>query len=251
MRDAEEVLVSVGDARLWTARSGSGPPLLLCSGGPGCCDYLAPVAEMVDDLCSVHRFEARGCGRSEPSPPYDVETCVRDLEALREAWGLERWAVGGHSWGANLGLAYALKHPERVSALLYLCGNGAQNDRAWSLAYHEALEARGELQPDYLFPPNMSVNAECNASWRSFFRQPRFWRRVAELDVPALVVIAELDIRPSWPAEQLAALLPNAQQRVLSGAEHSIWLSGDPQAAALRQELRGFLSGPAAVAPRG
>ena len=34
--------VSVPDARLWTIRQGSGPPLVLCHGGPGLYDYLSP-----------------------------------------------------------------------------------------------------------------------------------------------------------------------------------------------------------------
>ena len=29
------------------------------------------------------RFEQRGCGRSEAAPPYDVETCLTDLENIR------------------------------------------------------------------------------------------------------------------------------------------------------------------------
>ncbi len=42
-----------GSARLWTTSSGRGTPLLLFNGGPGCDDYLAPVAGMIDDLCQV------------------------------------------------------------------------------------------------------------------------------------------------------------------------------------------------------
>ncbi|WP_242066336.1 alpha/beta fold hydrolase [Brevibacillus laterosporus] len=49
---------------LWTKREGGGIPILLCSGGPGCCDYLEPVADMLSDLAQVIRFDQRGCGRS-------------------------------------------------------------------------------------------------------------------------------------------------------------------------------------------
>lgn len=237
-----EQMIDVGGARLFTTRSGTGPPLMLCSGGPGCCDYLGPIAEMVDDLCSVYRFEQRGCGRSDLTPPYDLETCVSDLDALREALGLERWRIGGHSWGANLALAYALEHPERVAGLLYICGSGFQNDREWSRVYHEQLDARGEVQPEYLFAPNRDVNRDGNASGRRFNIQPKLWRRIAELEVPTLVVIAERDIRPGWPAEQLAALLPQAERVVIKDAEHFIWLSGSRSVDALRTALRSFLA---------
>ena len=36
--------------KLWSIATGAGTPLILCNGGPGCDDYLAPVSEMIDDL---------------------------------------------------------------------------------------------------------------------------------------------------------------------------------------------------------
>lgn len=155
-----ETRIDVGGAELWVARSGAGVPIALAPGGPGCCDYLQPVAEMLDDRAEVIRFEARGCGRSDPAPSYDLATTVRDLERLRSALGHPRWIVGGHSFGANLALAYALEHPGRTLALLYLAGNGLQNDRQWHAAYHQARIVHGEVEPAYRFPPNLQVNAQ-------------------------------------------------------------------------------------------
>jgi pimeloyl-ACP methyl ester carboxylesterase len=63
--------------------STEGYPVMLCNGGAGCCDYLAPVADMLDDVAQVIRFEQRGCGRSQTVPPYDIETCMIDLENVR------------------------------------------------------------------------------------------------------------------------------------------------------------------------
>lgn len=234
-----EERIDVGSAALWVASSGTGPDLLLCSGGPGCCDYLEPVASMIDDLCRVWRFDARGCGRSDPSPPYDLETSIADLDVIRAEAGAERWFVGGHSFGANLALAYALEHPERVRGIVYVAGGGCQNDREWSRVYHEERDRRGEREPEYAFPPNYDVNRDVNASWRAYICEPRFWRRISELAVPVLVVNATHDIRPGWAAEQLAALLPAATFREVD-AEHSIWL--EPAGArALGRCLREFL----------
>ena len=67
----ESFVVSDG-ASIWTIRSGEGPPVMLCNGGAGCCDYLAPVAGMLDDMAQVIRFEQRGCGRSQHAPPYTI-----------------------------------------------------------------------------------------------------------------------------------------------------------------------------------
>ena len=106
---------------------------MLCHGGPGLYDYLEPVAAMVDDLATVHRYDQRGCGRSQDAPPYDIATFVADLEALRAHWGYGAWTVMGHSWGADLALMYALRHPERVAHLVYLSGTGI--DPAWHAEY--------------------------------------------------------------------------------------------------------------------
>lgn len=238
-----EALVEVGGARLWTARRGAGAPLLLASGGPGCCDYLEPVAAMLDDLVEVVRFEQRGCGRSSAGGPYDLETGIADLDALRSHWGFERWAVGGHSWGGDLALCYALAHPHRVSALLMICAHGPHDDRSWSRVYHRTLDERGERLPDYRFPPNLDVNREANASFRESIRRPGLLREIADLDVPALVVTAGRDVRPAWPMHQLALLLPNATLRELSDAEHFAWLTHAAELGAVLREFVGSLLG--------
>jgi proline iminopeptidase len=66
------------------------------------------------------------------------------------------------------------------------------------------VETGGEADPDFEFPPNMEVNREVSASWAEFTRNPDFLRRVANLDVPALFVYGERDIRPLWPVKQTA-----------------------------------------------
>lgn len=119
-------LVDVPGATLWTMSRGAGLPMVLCHGGPGLSDNLGPVAEMVEDIALVHRYDQRGSGRSRSEGPFDVESFVADLEALREHWGHGRWVVGGHSWGANLALFYALEHPDRTLGVIYLAGTGLE-----------------------------------------------------------------------------------------------------------------------------
>ena len=122
---AQTQFVPVGAATLWTQTSGQGWPLVLCHGGPGMSDNLEPLARMVDDLMTVHRFDQRACGRSTGvGEGQTIVGAVADLEALRAHWGHRRWLVGGHSWGATLALGYALAHPGRVTGLLYLSGPG-------------------------------------------------------------------------------------------------------------------------------
>jgi proline iminopeptidase len=110
---------------LWTASGGCGSiPLALCHGGAGLWDYLQPVADSLSAVARVHRWEQRGCGRSDRLGPYTIERYVTDLECLRAHFGHDRWLLAGHSWGAGLALRYALAHPERVLGVLYISGTG-------------------------------------------------------------------------------------------------------------------------------
>ena len=136
---ASEQHVTANGVSLWTATQGLGPPAVLCHGGPGIYDYLEPVAAMIDDLATIHRYDQRGCGRSQDTPPNDIATFVADLDALRAHWGYGSWTVIGHSWGAELALMYAIRHPDRVSRLAYISGTGI--DPAWHAQYRR--EPRG------------------------------------------------------------------------------------------------------------
>jgi proline iminopeptidase len=120
-----EERVDVGGAELWCATTGSGPGVVLAHGGPGMSDNLRPVAAMFDDIATVHRFGQRACGGSTGrGVGQTVASGLADLDALRQHWGYEKWIVGGHSWGAALALFYALAHPIKTHAVLYICGPG-------------------------------------------------------------------------------------------------------------------------------
>ena len=131
----QEEILQINGVGLWTAIQGKGIPMVLCHGGPGGYDYLDPIADMVSDLYQVVRYDQRGSGRSEPVGPYDVSTFVDDLEELRKHFNFERWIVGGHSWGAGLALAYAVRFPTRTIAVLHIAGTGIDN--RWHEAYRE------------------------------------------------------------------------------------------------------------------
>lgn len=119
--------------------TGEGPAIVLNHGGPGLWDYL----EELDDFLPGHtviRYDQRGCGRSDRTQPWSYPRLLADLENLREELGLDRWVVGGHSFGAGLALRYAVEHPERTTAVLYLAGTGIDWP-TWRDAY-KAREAK-------------------------------------------------------------------------------------------------------------
>ena len=108
----------------WTAGSVNPHrlPLVMVHGGPGIPDYLAPVAEIIDDLCLVHRYDQRGTGGSPWEGEHTIARHVQDLVSLLDAWGHERVVLMGHSFGTNMASYFLLAHPERVGGLIQLAG---------------------------------------------------------------------------------------------------------------------------------
>jgi proline iminopeptidase len=121
-----ETVTMLDGCPLWTETTGNGPPVALCHGGPGLWDYLRPVAQLAGDGYRVHRWDQRGSGRSGRQGPWTLAQWTSDLDALREHFGYQRWIVAGHSFGADLALRYALRYPQRVTAVIYLCGVGLE-----------------------------------------------------------------------------------------------------------------------------
>lgn len=209
---------------LWTVAEGAGYPVLFIPGGPGCCDYLEPVSSAVEGIRAI-RFDPRGCGRSERVAEYRLADTIGDIERLRLHYGIERWVVAGHSAGADHALAYALEHGDRVAGIVCLSGGRVHNDREWHAAYSAAREAGLEPQLDFDYPPNLDVNRQLNAEWKLFIKRPGLLHELATFDIPALFIYGSEDIRPAWPVEQVARLLPNGHWKMLPGANHNLWLS--------------------------
>ena len=233
-----ESFVNSNGVNIWTTRTGEGYPVMLCNGGAGCCDYLAPVAQMFDDMAQVIRFEQRGCGRSQPHPPYNIETCLIDLENIRKYYKLDRWIIGGHSWGADLALIYALEYTPHVAGLICIAGGRIHNDREWHSEYERRKEQQGERFPHFDYPLNYEVHEQLNRSWKGYIQNPTLLRTISRLRVPALFIYGANDIRPSWPVEQVANLMPNARFAFIKGAEHVIWFSHPNE---LKSILRDFV----------
>lgn len=234
-----ERFVSSGDARLWTVVSGVGVPTLCFNGGPGCDDYLAPVTRLIDDRCRVVRFEPRGCGRSTWDGRYDLDTLLTDAEVICAAYGIERWVLLGHSHGSNLALAYALRHPSHTVGVIGVAGGKVVDDRSWSETYRERLASVGEDLGGNVFHADPEVNRQSNLSWRTYCQRPPLFHDLAHLAAPCVFINAGKDIRPNWPTQQLAALIPNTRYVEIAGAAHTIWLTHAPE---LQRELREALA---------
>jgi proline iminopeptidase len=99
----------------------AGKPVVFLHGGPGGGTSAAMRRFFDPRRYRIILFDQRGCGRSRPHASLADNTTwhlVADIEALRDHLGIERWQVFGGSWGSTLALAYAQKHPLRVSELV-------------------------------------------------------------------------------------------------------------------------------------
>ena len=200
-------------------------------------DYLEPVADLVSDAFDVILIDPPRCGRSPALDPPGIAPFIAAIDTVRATLRIERWIVGGHSFGADLALAYALEHPGRTSGVVAISPTGVQDDRDWHRAYEAGRDAGRDHVPPTAFEVNGEVHAAVLASWRRFIKQPGLLRGLAELQAPYLAVLGSTDVRPSWPVEQVAALVPRGEVVVIEDAGHCPWRTHPSE---LREAIRGF-----------
>jgi proline iminopeptidase len=120
----DQRMLEVGDGhRLYFEQCGNpeGLPVVVLHGGPG--GGCSPMMRRFFDPARwrIVLFDQRGCGRSRPHASVEANTTwhlVEDIERIRRTLGIDAWAVFGGSWGATLGLIYAITHPERAMHLI-------------------------------------------------------------------------------------------------------------------------------------
>jgi len=97
-------------------------PLVIIHGGPGGNHYVfeRTIGKLLEQNHRVIYYEQRGSGRSDKpgNGNYAIDTLVHDLEVIRRKLGLKKIIPLGYSFGSQLALEYALKHPDRVEKLI-------------------------------------------------------------------------------------------------------------------------------------
>jgi DNA-binding winged helix-turn-helix (wHTH) protein/pimeloyl-ACP methyl ester carboxylesterase len=111
--------------RLAYATTGHGPPLVKASNWLTHLDFEwgSPIWRHWYAALSRHhrlvRYDERGNGMSQRDvPDVNFDTWIRDLETVVDAAGLDRFPLLGISRGGPIAVAYAVKHPERVTKLV-------------------------------------------------------------------------------------------------------------------------------------
>ncbi|MDC0749081.1 prolyl aminopeptidase [Polyangium mundeleinium] len=126
----------------------TGKPVVFLHGGPGGGSDAKQRRFFDPAHYRIVLFDQRGCGKSTPHASLEDNTTwhlVSDIERLREHLGIERWQVFGGSWGSTLALAYAEKHPERVTELVL---RGIFLLRKWEIDWFYQDTGAGAFFPD-------------------------------------------------------------------------------------------------------
>ena len=110
------------------------PPFLLVHGmASNARVWDGVVAGLVANGHSAVTVDLRGHGRSsKPDGPYDVPGVADDLAVLIERLGIERPVVAGQSWGGNVVLELAARHPDAIRGIVCVDGGWLEPSRAFA-----------------------------------------------------------------------------------------------------------------------
>lgn len=191
-------------------------------------------------------YDCRGMWQSQhPAGPYSMEQHADDLAALLDALDIPHAHIGGISYGAEISMVFALRHPERTRSLL-LASAVSQVDPLLNAMTASWAAAAAASDADLLFhvtaPLNFSeawlaANGPMLAAARQryhsldmaaflalldSFRQLHITARLPEISAPALVMVGENDIlKPRCYAEIIARGIPHSDLAVLPHAGHA------------------------------
>jgi pimeloyl-ACP methyl ester carboxylesterase/DNA-binding CsgD family transcriptional regulator len=263
--------------RIAVASIGSGPALVRAAHWLSHVehDLASPVwRPWLAALSSQHhyiRYDQRGCGLSDADVrDFSLDAWVGDLEAVVDGLGLQRFPLLGMSQGGAVAIAYAVRHPERVSQLV-LVGAYARAALRRATTAAERLESQtlinlmrvgwGRDNPAFrqvftnLFIPDgtpeqhqwwselerLTVSPENAARTLEAFYDIDVRDLAAQVRVPTLVMHSRGDARvPFDEGRQLAALIPGARFVPLESRNH-VLLEGEPAWALFLRELRDFV----------
>jgi len=262
--------------RIAYAEVGHGPPLVKTANWLSHLefDWQSPVwKHLLHALTANHRlirYDARGNGLSDwEVNDISFEAFVRDLESVVEATGLQRFDLLGMSQGCAVSIAYAVRHPERVSRLVLHGGFARGRRKRGSVTDTEQSDAVltlirhgwGQENPAFrqiftsLFIPGGSAE---QMQWFNDLQRittspenaVRIRQAVDEIDVsnllarvkvPTLVLNCRNDaVHPFEEGRQLAAAIPGARFVALEGSNHVI-LESDPAWPRFIEEISNFL----------
>jgi pimeloyl-ACP methyl ester carboxylesterase len=224
---------------------GNGPPLLLTHGYSSTSAMWKGQIEALSRHHTLVLWDMRGHGQSDyPTDPsqYSEALTVADMAALLDEVGANSAIVGGLSLGGYMSLAFYRNHPERVSALLIIdTGPGFKKDDArdaWNKRAHEtgdrfereglaALKSAGRERSTVSHRDASGLARAARGMLTQ--RDARVIESLADIKVPALVVVGADDAPFLAASDYMAAKIPGAKKAVIPAAGHAVNMD-QPQA---------------------
>lgn len=147
----KETFVTSGEAKLFCRVAGQGKPLIVIHGGPGLTQvYLLPQMYELAKNNLVIFYDQRGCGKSTVdinANTINIESFLNDIEAIRQAFNLDKISVLGHSWGGFLAMQYTIAHPERIDKLI-LSNSAPASSEGYALFGQEYMRRMAPYQEE-------------------------------------------------------------------------------------------------------
>jgi pimeloyl-ACP methyl ester carboxylesterase/DNA-binding CsgD family transcriptional regulator len=267
--------------RIAYAVSGTGPPMLVST-----CwlshlqhDWESPVwrhfLEEIGRFVTIIRYDERGYGLSDwDVTDFSLETRIGDLEAVADDAGYERFALMGMAQGGPPAIAYATRHPERVTRLLfygsYFSAIGGPEEEEELRAFVQLIKV-GWGRPQHhfrrVFTSLMIPGAtEEQMRWLDELQRvatsattasTALWERskadcsdlLPALDLPALVLHSLRDQMNSFEhGRQLATGIRGARLVPLDSDNHIV-LGDEPAWPVFVEEVRAFVAADGTPAP--
>ncbi|MEY2424603.1 MAG: hypothetical protein QOI61_175 [Actinomycetota bacterium] len=249
----EQQSVTLNDVELayWirSANDDGSTPLVLVHGFMGNSRSWNPVVDQLAADRPVITFDHRGHGASTNtgvSDTYCFDQLVSDFAALVDHLQLERFHVLGHSMGGVVAMRYAVDHPERIASLVPMdtAAAAAPDDVNDNVGFmRTGIEIAGTQGMLALFEtinaaiPDLPELEEFREGLRydllamdplAFVRfgnelleYPSFLDRLAQLTMPATVLVGENDLGLRDAAQAMATTIPGATLSVIPNAAHS------------------------------
>ncbi len=166
--------------RLFYRLEGAGADtLVVLHGGPGLnLEGLRPDLEPLARRHTVIYFDQRGSGHSEMPDTLRLtaELIVKDLEAVRRAFRIDRMTLLGHSWGGGLTVLYAAEYPEHVARMVLVgpipprSGSYLKQYNAGAAARRDSAETARQAVSDSIQRVARDPYPACRESNRIFLR---------------------------------------------------------------------------------
>jgi class 3 adenylate cyclase/pimeloyl-ACP methyl ester carboxylesterase len=254
---------------------GNGPPVVIVLGwmtdvehGTMSPTYSSAFLKPIGAHHLVVQYDGRGFGMSDRGVhDYSLEPRVRDIDAIVNALHLKRFALYGISSGGPAAIAYAARHPQRVTRLVlhdafayYDLDSLGPADHDRQVAFWSLLRT-GWANPTFREMQTSMLMPDAGPMIRAFFTKmawmcatpedvTAFLRASEKIDVravakqirvPTLVIHARGDqLVPIEFAKQLATLIPGARLVIIEGNDH-IPIPGDGEAEQIAQHVQPFL----------